>query len=63
MSATTVHPGQTWESTDPREHGTRLVIESVDDTHATVRRGTRTTRIRLDRMKPGSTGYRLVEEA
>lgn len=66
-----VQPGQVWVDNDPRLHGERKIrVESVDDTHAVcvvvaVRYGGegRPTRIRLDRFKPTSTGYRLESAA
>lgn len=64
--------GQIWQDNDPRSYGRYLKITAVDSTHATVRQvaltpqiaavlpGTRATRIRLDRLRPTSTGYRYV---
>jgi hypothetical protein len=65
--------GQIWQDNDPRSYGRYLKITAVDDTHATVRQvaltpqgatvvrpGARTTRVRLDRFRPTSTGYRYV---
>ncbi|WP_069769763.1 hypothetical protein [Streptomyces sp. LUP30] len=68
--------GQIWQDNDPRA-GERLIwIERTDDTHAQVRQvaltpagepvplpGVRRTRIRLDRFRPTSTGYRYVSPA
>ena len=62
--------GQVWEDNDPRHFIKRQVeIVSLDATHAVCRTLTgvkdrmRETRIRLDRFKPTSTGYRLVRQA
>jgi hypothetical protein len=61
-----VRPGQVWADNDWRAHGRTVLVLAVDETHATVQspsgRG-RKTRIRLDRFRPTSTGYRLVSEA
>lgn len=60
-----VKVGQVWEDCDRRMHGRRVEVLEVDATHALVKVATtgRRTRIRLDRFKPVSTGYRLVGEA
>lgn len=72
-----VVPGQVWEDNDhriarrelPRR---QLRVTAVDETHATVEASTltgsgwgppRVSRIRLDRFRPTSTGYRLVQDA
>jgi hypothetical protein len=64
-----VKPGQLWADNDKRERsrGRVLRIHEVGPTHAIAyawdnsgREG-RSTRVRLDRFKPTSTGYRLVE--
>lgn len=72
MATTVVRPGQIWADNDKRARGRQVRVEAVDDTHATVvlvvarhedilgARPKRCTRIRLDRFKPTSTGYRLV---
>jgi hypothetical protein len=64
--------GQIWQDNDPRSYGRRLRIVDIDDTHALVElvtpRGAghqqakpgRRTRIRLDRFRPTSTGYRHI---
>jgi hypothetical protein len=63
-----VKPGQIWEDNDPRSSGRRIRVIHVSDTHATVgpahpkARG-RATRIRLDRFRPTSTGYRFVADS
>lgn len=65
---TEVRVGQVWADNDPRSEGRKVRIIHVDGTHATVgpadpkARG-RATRIRLDRFKPTSTGYRLIQDA
>jgi hypothetical protein len=70
----TVRPGQIWADNDKRSEGRHIRVLEVDDTHATVvqvdirgmvdsRTRQRQTRIRLDRFRPTSTGYRLVQDA
>ena len=59
----TVEPGQIWADNDKRANGRHVTIQSIDATHATVTDGKRTSRIRLDRFRPTSTGYRLVVNA
>ncbi|MGW5352227.1 hypothetical protein ACWERV_17160 [Streptomyces sp. NPDC004031] len=76
---TTPTPGQIWADNDPRSEGRYLRIKTVDTTHVTAAQilrngdgtftdaplapGMRTTRIRLDRLRPTSSGYRLVQHA
>ncbi|MFJ9740863.1 hypothetical protein [Streptomyces sp. NPDC101166] len=68
--------GQLWQDNDPRSEGRLLLIESIGETHATVRQvaltpagepvplpGVRQSRIRLDRFRPTSTGYRYTGQA
>lgn len=64
--------GQIWQDNDKRGHGRMVRIVAVDGTHAVVElavpRGAghqhampgRRTRIRLDRFRPTSTGYRYI---
>lgn len=65
--------GQIWQDNDPRGYGRKIRIVEIDATHATVVEITvprkaghlhakpgRHTRIRLDRFRPTSTGYRYV---
>ncbi|KOU17048.1 MULTISPECIES: hypothetical protein [Streptomyces] len=66
---------QIWQDNDKRGYGRRVRIVELNATHATVElvvpRGAghngakpgRRTRIRLDRLRPTSTGYRYVGEA
>lgn len=67
MSADSTAPkvGQVWADNDKRSAGRKVRIISIDATHATVidMRGKRDTRIRLDRFRPTSNGYRLVDDA
>lgn len=75
MTDQPVRPGQIWADQDKRSDGRKIRIETVDDTHATVVPVTitpqgavalqpgRATRIRLDRLRPTTTGYQLVREA
>ena len=66
MSA--VRKGQLWADNDKRCRGRMLRIHDVGPTHAVAYAWDdnsvegKTTRIRLDRFKPTSTGYRLVED-
>ena len=61
-----VRVGQVWESCDKREKGRQIIVERIEEGRAVCRRWGRgaifgnATRIRLDRFKPISTGYRLV---
>lgn len=66
-----VRPGQVWMDNDPRVPTRYLRVLSVTSAHAEVvqtdRHGVvvgkeRKTRIRLDRFRPTSTGYRLVTD-
>lgn len=66
--------GQVWQDNDPRGYGRKLRIVEISDTHAIVELVTarsvghqqakpgRRTRIRLDRFRPTSTGYRYIGE-
>lgn len=64
-------PGQIWQDNDKRGYGRRVRIVAIDGTHAVcelytprdgggVTRPGRRTRIRLDRFRPTSTGYRYI---
>lgn len=64
--------GQVWADNDPRSASRRVQIVEIDSTHAVVelyaprqheREAGRRTRIRLDRFRPTSTGYRYVGTA
>lgn len=68
-----VEVGQVWADNDWRSEGRRVKVIAIEGTHAIVElvavgRGQfvgsigRRSRIRLDRMKPNSTGYRLTTE-
>lgn len=63
--------GQIWQDNDQRGYGRQVRIVEIDSTHALVvlhqprhpvssAKPGRRTRIRLDRFKPTSTGYRFV---
>jgi hypothetical protein len=63
--------GQIWQDNDPRSYSREIRIVAMDDTHATVElhqprlpvssaKPGRRTRIRLDRFRPTSTGYRYI---
>ena len=66
--------GQVWQDNDPRGYGRKVRIVEIGDTHAVVElhsprqpvsnaKPGRRTRIRLDRFRPTSTGYRYVSTA
>lgn len=69
----TVRVHQVWADNDRRAAGRKVRVVEVDDTHATVEQADsrahdrghpgRRTRIRLDRFRPTSTGYRLLVDA
>lgn len=72
---TTVRVGQIWRDNDKRGYGRQVRVVETDATHAVVEqhvprggaRGAshlkpRRTRIRLDRFRPTSTGYVLVQD-
>ncbi len=75
MTDTSACLRQIWADVDPRMDGRRFEMVEITDTHAIVvlhtPRGVgddhakpgRRTRVRLDRFRPTSTGYRLVQEA
>jgi len=68
---------QIWQDNDPRSYGRYVRIVDIDASRATVRQvafnreqniavdlpGVRVTRIRLDRFRPTSTGYRYIGTA
>ncbi|WP_025157200.1 hypothetical protein [Leifsonia aquatica] len=55
--------GQTWEDCDKRQKGRRGKVVDITETHAIMEwsAGHR-TKVRLDRMRPTSTGFRLVAD-
>lgn len=61
----TVVVGQVWVSTDPREKSPRpFRITGVKDTQSVFVRdldGKRPRSVKIARLRPGRTGYRLVE--
>lgn len=57
-----VKVGQIWQDNDGRSEGRTGRIVSMDDTHARVEWGVNTTRVKLTRFKPTSTGYRLIQD-
>lgn len=76
MTNIDVRAGQLWQDNDPRiaeaKKGNRMVrVTFVGPTHAQVETWydgeigahSRTGRVRLDRFRPSSTGYKLVEDA
>lgn len=62
-----VRPEQVWKDWDRRvrdeEPGRLIRVDSVGDTHAecTILASGKTTKIRLDRFRPTSKGYKLIE--
>jgi len=61
----TVRVGQVWADNDSRGFNRKIRVVEIGETHAVVEAcdyGKKRTRIRLDRFKPTSTGYRLVKE-
>lgn len=72
METIEVKVGQVWQDADPRDQGRYLRVVETTDTHAIVMRTDRhgavwgkerRTRIRLDRFRPTSNGYRLIQDA
>lgn len=70
MTETPARLRQIWADVDPRMDGRRFELVEITDTHAVgailrsdSSHSSRRTRIRLDRLKPGPTGYRLVRDA
>jgi hypothetical protein len=73
VSQIEVKPGQVWADNDRRSEGRHVKVIAIERLHrqAVVRAcsplgnftGARVTRIRLDRFKATSTGYRLVQDA
>jgi hypothetical protein len=76
-AANAVKPGQIWQDCDPRSYGRHLLVETIEepagraparavvllvgangDVHGRERR----TRIKLDRFRPTSNGYRLIRD-
>ncbi|GAA0918604.1 hypothetical protein [Nonomuraea longicatena] len=59
-----VQVGQVWADNDKRASGRTVRVENVDGRYVQVvdSRGRR-SRILIERMRPTSTGYRLLEEA
>lgn len=71
-----VRPGQVWADNDKRGYGRKVrvveIIEAWGDRYAVVEQVTgrrsydakpgKRTKIRLDRFRPNSTGYRLVTD-
>lgn len=61
-----VQVGQIWRSADPRDNGRSVEVLEVDLESGKAQvcspygRGPK-TRIRLDRFRPNSSGYKLVE--
>lgn len=53
--------GQVWASNDRRDVQVERTIIELDDTHVTLD-GLTKTRVRRDRMRPTSTGYRFVRD-
>lgn len=74
MTIPAVRPGQIWQDNDKRGYGRQVRVVETDSTHALVElhqprqlhlpgaKPGRRTRIRLDRFRPISTGYVLVQD-
>lgn len=74
MTQPEIKVGSIWADDDPRQAGRRLKVIAVDGDQVVcvvtavarnvseTRIGT-STRIRRNRFRPGSSGYRLVEQA
>lgn len=73
MSTPDVRPGQIWANNDKRSAGRKVRIVAIDEQpdprkpgstgYAVVEQVTgRRTRIRLDRFRPTTTGYRLIQD-
>lgn len=74
---TVIRVGQTWADNDPRCEGRRTVkvvaiemgyvrravCEVLTDSSGVAPARPREVRIKVDRLHPTSTGYRLIEEA
>ena len=65
-----VKVGQVWRDTDPRSYGRKMRVVAIDGEHAQLTNvgggrwspNGRTTWVAIRRMKPGSRGYRLIED-
>jgi len=57
-----VKVGQIWEDCDKRMGGRKIRVERIEGRYAICMRlgWNSTTKIRLDRFKPNSTGFRLA---
>lgn len=70
MSAPEVRVGQLWRDNDSRNRAPRFVrVTGIEQYRAVCEAWyeepgatSRTVRIRLDRFRPTSTGYRLIED-
>jgi hypothetical protein len=62
MSQIEVQAGQVWKDADPRTPDRFLRIDRVENRFAfcTVLSSGKKTRIAVQRMKPGKTGYELI---
>jgi hypothetical protein len=66
MERVIVEVGQLWMDNDPRMGKRQLKVVRVEVEYAfcqVVHGSNKMTRIRLDRFKQNSTGYRLVQSA
>ncbi len=67
MNPHNVRVGQVWEDNDWRGYGRKVRVLAIDGRHAIVGAGVngdgRRARIRLDRFRPTSTGYKLWKES
>ena len=60
-----VKVGQIWADNDSRGYSRQVKVVVLTDEYAFVEdvRTVRRTRIRLNRFRPTSTGYRLIQDA
>lgn len=60
-----VEVGQLWQDMDKRMGSRTVTVEHIEGEHAICRigDGKRKTRLLLRRMRPGSTGWRLIRDA
>lgn len=54
--------GQIWASNDRRDLGMHRTVVAVSENYVWLD-GLQRTRVRRDRMRPTSTGYRLIRDA
>ena len=66
---TIIRIGQVWSSLDARDHGRYITITDVDPIEGCVtavstnKKMEKTVRVKINRLRKGSSGYRLRKEA